>query len=85
MRKWIKLLAHLIAMMGYAPKSCNLFTSASLWRLRRIELLTSLRVLRNERSAPYPLILRASLDPSSFPARYQQNNNLIRELVAVEK
>ena len=42
-------------------------------------------LLRNERSAPYPLILRASLDPSSFPARYQQNNNLIRELVAVEK
>jgi len=33
MRKWIKLLAHLIAMMGYAPKSCNLFTGASLWRL----------------------------------------------------
>ena len=43
MRKWIKLLAHLIAMIGYVPKSCNLFTSASLWRLRRIELLTSLR------------------------------------------
>jgi len=43
MRKWIKLLAHLIAMMGYAPKSCNLFTGASLWRLRQIELLTNLR------------------------------------------
>jgi len=43
MRKWIKLLAHLIAMMGYAPKSCNLFTGASLWRLQQIELLTNLR------------------------------------------
>ena len=30
-------------------------------------------------------ILRAScLDPSSFPAGYQQNNDLIREFVAVE-
>ena len=38
-----------------------------------------------ERSAPDPPILRAScLDPSSFPAGYQQNNDLIRELVAVE-
>jgi len=34
---------YLIAMMGYAPKSCNLFTGASLWRLRQIELLTNLR------------------------------------------
>ena len=40
-----------------------------------------------EKSAPEePLILRASrLDPSSFPAGYQQNNNLIKELVTVEK
>ena len=40
-----------------------------------------------EKSAPEePLILCASrLDPSSFPAGYQQNNNLIKELVTVEK
>jgi len=45
-----------------------------------MKLLSHLMHLKD----PHQILRASCLDPSSFPAGYQQNNDLIREFVAVE-